>query len=90
MTRKEALERWETKISKREITPRSIWPIAKSLLKSDRPRAPSAIHGPLSVTFLPLDKANVIAVCFENQFTPHNLCDENHERWVETGVQALL
>jgi hypothetical protein len=26
----------------------------------------------------------------ENQFTSHNLCDENHERQVETTAQALL
>jgi hypothetical protein len=26
----------------------------------------------------------------ENQFTSHELCDENHEWWVETRVQALL
>jgi hypothetical protein len=26
----------------------------------------------------------------ENQFTSHDPCDENHERWVETRVQALL
>jgi hypothetical protein len=25
-----------------------------------------------------------------DQFTPHDLCDENHERWVEAAVQALL
>jgi hypothetical protein len=24
------------------------------------------------------------------QFTPHDLCDENHERRVETRVQALM
>jgi hypothetical protein len=59
-----------------EKTPQSIWPIAKSLLKRDGPRAPTAIHGPLGITFLPLDKANAIADCFENQFTPR---DGNHE-----------
>jgi hypothetical protein len=25
-----------------------------------------------------------------NKFTPHNLCEENHERQVEARVQALL
>jgi hypothetical protein len=45
MTRKKALERWETKISNTEATSQAIWPIAKSLLKSDGPRAPTAIHG---------------------------------------------
>jgi hypothetical protein len=37
-----------------------------------------------------MDKANAIADCLENQFTPHDLCDENHERRVEARVQALL
>jgi hypothetical protein len=32
----------------------------------------------------------VIAECFENWFTSHDLCDENHERQVENTVQALL
>jgi hypothetical protein len=30
------------------------------------------------------------ADCLENQFTHHDLCDENHERRVEARVQALL
>jgi hypothetical protein len=34
--------------------------------------------------------ANEIADCLENQFTPHDLCDGNHERRVEASVQALL
>jgi hypothetical protein len=32
----------------------------------------------------------VIEDCVENQFTSHDLCDENHDRQVETRVQALL
>jgi hypothetical protein len=32
----------------------------------------------------------MIADYLENQFTSHDLCDENHERQVETTVQALL
>jgi hypothetical protein len=28
--------------------------------------------------------------CLEIQLTPHELCDENHERRVEAKVQALL
>jgi hypothetical protein len=63
MTRKKALERRETKIGNCEFTPQGIWPIAKSLLKRDGPRAPTAIHGPLGLKFLPLEKANAIADC---------------------------
>jgi hypothetical protein len=32
----------------------------------------------------------VIADCLENQFTSHDLCDENSELEVGTTVQALL
>jgi hypothetical protein len=38
MTRKKALERWETKIGNAEVTSQAIWPIAKSLLTRDGPR----------------------------------------------------
>jgi hypothetical protein len=90
MTRKKALERWETKISNAEVTPQAIWSIANSPLRRDGPRAPTAIHGSSGLKLLPLEKANAIAYCLENQFTPHELCDENHERKVEAKVQALL
>jgi hypothetical protein len=90
MSRKKALERWETKIGNCEVAPQSIWPIVKFLLKRDGSRAPTAIHGPLGLKFLPLEKANAIADCLENQFTPHDLCEENHGRQVEARVQALL
>jgi hypothetical protein len=35
-------------------------------------------------------KANETAACLEIQFTPHDLCDENHEGRVEATVEALL
>jgi hypothetical protein len=78
------------KLANTELTPQAIWPIAKSLSNRDGPRAPTAIHGPLGLNYHPEDKANTIADCLENQFTPHDLCDENHEERVEAGVQALL
>jgi hypothetical protein len=90
MTRKKALGRWETKISNAEVTPQAIWPIAKSFLKRDGPRSPTVIHGTSGLKFLPAEKANDIADCLEIQFTPHELCDEKHERLVEAKVQALL
>jgi hypothetical protein len=76
MTRTKALERWETKISNTELTLQAISPIAKSLLKRDGPRAPTAIHGPSGLKFHPYKKANAIADCLENQFTHHDLCDK--------------
>jgi hypothetical protein len=77
MTRKKALERWETKIGNAEMTPQAIWPIAKSVLAS-------------GLKFLPSEKANAIADCLEIQFIPPDLCDETHERQVEAKVPALL
>jgi hypothetical protein len=67
-----------------------MWPIANFLLKRDGPRSPTAIHVPSGLKFLPLEKANAIDDCLENQFTPHDLCDENYERRVKARVQALL
>jgi hypothetical protein len=67
-----------------EWTPYAIWPIAKSLTKRGGPKAPTAIHDSLGPAFYPSEKANVIANCVENVFTPHKLCG------AETRVQALL
>jgi hypothetical protein len=90
MTRKKALERWETRIANCEATPQALLPIAKSLLKRDGPKAPTAIHGSSGLKFHPLDKVNAIADYLENLFTLHDLCDEKPERRVEARVQALL
>jgi hypothetical protein len=76
--------------SNAEVTPEAIWPIAKSLLKRNGRRAPTAIHGASGLKFHPSEKANAIADCLKIQFTPHDLCDDNHERRVEAGVQAIL
>jgi hypothetical protein len=35
MTRRRALEQWETKIANTDIIPLAIWPIAKFLMKRD-------------------------------------------------------
>jgi hypothetical protein len=73
-----------------ELTPPAIWPIAKSLTNRDGTMAPTAIHGLLGLKFHPVDKANAIVDCSENQFTPHDLCEENNEWQVKARVQALL
>jgi hypothetical protein len=62
----------------------------ETLLKRDEPRAPTGIHDATGLKFLPSDKADSIADCLEIQFTPHDLCDDNHERRVEARVQVLL
>jgi hypothetical protein len=59
-------------------------------MNRDGPTAPTAIPGPLGITYQLTEKAKVIAACLEHQFTSHGLYDENHERQVETTVQALL
>jgi hypothetical protein len=90
MTPRKAADRWETKAGNCEVTPQALWPIAKALMKRDGRKAPTVIHGPLGITYQPYEKANVIADCFENQITSHDLCDENHEQQVATTVQALF
>jgi hypothetical protein len=90
MVRKRALERWETKLTNCEVTHEAIWPTAKSLSYNSGPKAPPAIHGPLGSIFYPIDKANIIADCLENQFRAHDLCDCDHRRHVEAQVETLL
>jgi hypothetical protein len=90
MTRRKALERWETKVGICEDTPEDLWSIAKPLLKRVGSKAPTAIHGSLGIIYHPDEKANVTADYLENRFTFHDLWDENHERQVETTVQNLL
>jgi hypothetical protein len=53
-------------------------------------QGPTAIHGLLGLKYHPVGKANTIADRLENQVTPHDLCEGNHERRVEARVQALL
>jgi hypothetical protein len=53
MTRKSTLEQRETKMGNTKVTPQAIWPIAKSLLKKDGPRASTALHGASGLIFHP-------------------------------------
>jgi len=48
---------WETKIRNSEVTPHAIWHLAKSLMKRDRPKTPTAIQGPSGLKFLPVEKS---------------------------------
>jgi hypothetical protein len=90
MTQKKAMERWGTRLENCEVTPRAIWPIARALLNRDAPKAPTAVHGYSGLKFCPYEKANATADCLENRFTRHDLCDERHERRVETTIQDIL
>jgi hypothetical protein len=62
ITRKKELEHWETKISNIEVTPQAMWLSAKSLLKTDGPTAPTAIHGPSGLKFHQSEKANALLI----------------------------
>jgi hypothetical protein len=85
------LNGWIQKFANTEQTPQAIWPTAKSLSNRDGLSAPTAIQDLLGQKYHPVDKANAIADCLENQFIPQDLRDENHERQVEASrVQALL
>jgi hypothetical protein len=53
-------------------------------------KAPSIIRGPLDPIFYPIDKANIIADCSENQFTLHDSHGYDHKWQVETRVYVLL
>jgi hypothetical protein len=77
MTCRKALEPLETKVRNCEVTPQALWPVAKSLMKRDGPKAPAAVHGPLGIIYHLNEEANVTVNCLEKQFTSHNLCDDN-------------
>jgi hypothetical protein len=62
----------------------------KIAYEKNGPEAPATVRRSLGITYHPDEKANVIADYLENQFTSHDLCDENHERQVETTVQTVL
>jgi hypothetical protein len=70
MSGREELERREPKIGICEDTPQAIWPIAKTLMKKDEPRIPTAIHGPLGLEYHPLEKASTTADVRKSVHTP--------------------
>jgi hypothetical protein len=39
-----------------EVTPEALLPIAKLLMKRDEPKVPTAVHGPLDITYHPNEK----------------------------------
>jgi len=47
------------------------------------------VHSLRGLKFLLTDKPKAIAYYLENVFTPRDLCDGHHERWVEACVQDL-
>jgi hypothetical protein len=89
MTRRKALELWETKEENCEVTPQAVCAIAKSLMKREGPKTPTVLHGPFGIIYYRNEKANVTADCLRKQFPSHDLFDENHERQVKTIESKL-
>jgi hypothetical protein len=52
MTSSKAFKWWETKIGNCEVTLQALWPITKSLMKRDAPKAPITVHGQSGITSL--------------------------------------
>jgi hypothetical protein len=73
----------EKEIGNCEVTPQAIWPVIKSHIKRDGPKAPTATRGPAGLKYQPLEKATTTANFSEIQFTPHDLCDDTRTRRVE-------
>jgi hypothetical protein len=48
------------------------------------------MHGCLGLKYYAVDEAKAIAECLQNQFTPNDLRDENHEQRGLASVQNLL
>jgi hypothetical protein len=44
----------------------------------------------LGLKFHPQEKANPTAECLENQFIPHDLYEDDHERRVKARVQVMF
>jgi hypothetical protein len=86
MTRRKALQRWGTRIGNCEVTPQTSWTTAKSRVKGDGQKAPAAIRALSGLKF----NRDCGLLEKKKQFTPHDLCGENHERCVQARVQALL
>jgi hypothetical protein len=89
ITRRKAPELWEMKKGNCEVKPQAIRSIVKTFIKRDGSKAP-IIPDLFVLKYQHLVKAIAIADCSENQFTLHDLCDENHKQRVEARVQALL
>jgi hypothetical protein len=76
------------KIGNSEVTPQALWPVVKSLW-SGMDQRHQALHEPWEIKS-PERESQHDAGYLENQFTSHDLCDENHEGQLETRVQVLL
>jgi hypothetical protein len=85
-----AVERQKSKLKNPGVASHTVWPLKKSLTRRDKPKTPTVIHSPSGLRFLPLGKANVSTNILVNNFSPHDLCEENHERLGVARIQALF
>jgi hypothetical protein len=60
-----------------------MWSVENPFMKREGTKSPTVLHGPIGITYHPKGKPNAIADCLENQFTSHDLGDENHGLRVE-------
>jgi hypothetical protein len=72
MVRRNAFERWESKLSDSEITPHAFWPLAKFVMRRDKPKAPTGVDSPSGLIFLPLEKSHHYCVWKTNSH--HTIC----------------
>ena len=63
-----------------EATPQVVWPIAKSFIITDCPKALPAIHGISEFKFHPMTEDKAIEDFLEHQFAPQDLCDYSEWR----------
>jgi hypothetical protein len=62
----------------------------KFVMKRDSPKVPTALHGPIRITYEPNEKTSMTVFCLGNQVACHGLCNKIHDRQMETRLQALI
>jgi hypothetical protein len=88
--RRNAVERWESKLRNSEITSHEIWSFAKSLTRRFKPKTSADIQSSSGFKSLPLEKANVAADYLENQYLSLNICDKSHVRLINSPHPGLV
>lgn len=81
-------EKWHDKIKSLNTTDGSLWKLTKSLKKKSNIVPP--INGPRGMAFSGKDKAEVFAVCLEEQFTPHTFDDDDLDEELEAEVYNTI
>jgi hypothetical protein len=61
-------------MSNSEVTPQVVRPLAKSLMRRDRSKAPTAIHGPSGLKLLRLEETNTVVLTVWKISSHHMTC----------------